>query len=244
AHEVLADHQRRGKKFIPPFIHMLGPMQEVSWIRTIFPELLWIAFIQSRYGHRRGVELITNIARTARNIFSGIQNRIFGAVSEYSELCESQWEKLRLGLAKSGDLFLAQKALKPLISHYPECPLRQIFSGELIAANPDDLEIVKRIVGSLYYRSEREPMMVQATYVWLAFDSDMLKVREGLALAKFPEIENYPNTELSKKVGSAIRAGLNGIFGGIGPHYSDKYTWPKYFWNRGLVIDHCELNND
>jgi len=242
--KVLTDHQRRGKKFIPPFTHMLGPMKEVSWVKTIFPELLWIAFVQHRYGHRRGVELITSIARTARNIFSGIQDKIFGAISEYSELSESQWEKLRLSLATSGDLFLAQKALKPLINYYPECPFRQIFSEEFIEANPDDLKILKQIVTSLYQRDDREPMMVQATYVWLAFDSGMLKVSEGLALAKFPEIENYPNTELSKKVGSSVRATLNGIFGGIGPHYSDNYTWPKYFWNRGLIIDQCELNND
>jgi hypothetical protein len=247
SHKILVDHQRRGKKFIPPFIHMLGPMQEVSWVKTISPELLWIAFIQNRYGHQRGVELITNLARTARNVFSGIQNKIFGALSEYSELCESQWEKIRLSLANSGDLFLIQKALKPLVAFYPECPFRQIFSEEpeeLIEAKTEELQIIKQIVGLLYYRDEREPMMVQATYVWLAFDSDMLKVSKDTSLAKFPEIQDYPTTELSRRIGSAVRAALNGIFGGIGPHYSDKYIWPKYFWNRGLIIDNCELNNE
>ena len=56
-------------------------------------------------------------------------------------------------------------------------------------------------------------MMVQATVVWLAFDAGALKARKGLSLAQLPEIEHYPDTELSKRVGGAIRSSLNMFFG-------------------------------
>ena len=85
-------------------------------------------------------------------------------------------------------------------------------------------------------------MMVQATAIWLAFDADVLKVNEGLALASFPEIERYPETELSKKVGSSVRATLNMLIGSEYNH-SNEYNWPIYFWNRGLVIDECEFSD-
>jgi len=71
----------------------------------------------------------------------------------------------------------------------------------------------------------------------LAFDSGMLKVNKDLALAKFPEIEKYPHTELSKRVASGIRSTLNVFFGS--DSYSAPSNWPCYFWNRGLEIDAC-----
>ena len=80
-------------------------------------------------------------------------------------------------------------------------------------------------------------MMVQATAIWLAFDSGALKVFKGLALANFPEIEKYPNTELSEKVAASIRSSIYMFFSE--PHYRASSNWPKYFWNRGLDIDGC-----
>ena len=53
--KVLQDHKQRGKTLIPPVTHMLGPLREVSWVKTILPELLWVALIQDRYGHHMGV---------------------------------------------------------------------------------------------------------------------------------------------------------------------------------------------
>jgi hypothetical protein len=65
----------------------------------------------------------------------------------------------------------------------------------------------------MHYRAEWEAMMVQATVLHLMFDAHALKIHEGSALLKFPEIERYPSTELSREVGSMIRATLNGLFG-------------------------------
>jgi hypothetical protein len=82
-------------------------------------------------------------------------------------------------------------------------------------------------------------MLVQATATWLAFDSGKLKVKEGLALASFPEIEKYPETELSQKVGSGVRSTLNMLFGSA--ELCNSAEWPDYFWNRGLEVSKCEF---
>ncbi len=85
-------------------------------------------------------------------------------------------------------------------------------------------------------------MMVQATVLLLMFDADAFKVNEGSVLSKFVEIERYPNTELSREVGSMIRATLNGLFGQDNFRIKNS-TWPQYFWNRGLAIDGCDFGD-
>lgn len=82
-------------------------------------------------------------------------------------------------------------------------------------------------------------MMTQATAIWLAFDADILKVTPDLSMARFPEIEQYPETEISQRVGGSIRSGLN-MFFGSDIHYANS-KWPIYFWNRGLEIEPCKL---
>lgn len=99
-----------------------------------------------------------------------------------------------------------QESLEPLIALYPECPLGPIFAPTPAAAPENALRRMTSLVSSLFHRADRDPMMVQATVVWLAFDAGALKVRKGLSLAQLPEIEHYPDTELSKRVGGAIRS--------------------------------------
>lgn len=241
--KILKDHRRQRKTFIPPFVHMLGPLQEVSWVKTILPELLWIALIQNHHGHREGVALITSIARVARKCSSSEKLRILGTISSYLELSAREQTCLKSALAASGELFKIQEALFPLIVFYPECPLGFLFSHEPQEAevSPRDLERLKTLVADLYDKTAKNTMMVQATMVWLAFDAEALKVFKGLALASFPEIEKYPDTELSKQVAASIRSTVPMFF--REPHYPDSSFWPWYFWNRGMEIDRCHFED-
>ena len=218
---------------------MLGPLREISWVRTMLPELLWIALIQNYHGLHEGVELITKFTRIARKCSSSEKMNIFATVSALGELIKGEKSCLQSELAASGDLFEIQKALLPLITLYPECPLGFLYSVKPNTSGEEkqDLERLKNLVGGMYNKTSRNTMMVQATATWLAFDSGVLKVFEGLALAKFPEIEKYPHTELSEKVAASIRSSIYMFF--TEPHYPESSNWPKYFWNRGLEVDKC-----
>lgn len=219
---------------------MLGPMGEVSWIKTIFPELLWIALIHNKYGDRRAVEIITQFSRLARKIKNQPDRKWFATISDYAELSNAEYEQLRLALQQQKIFDAISASLKPLINWYPECPLAPLLQDSASRKpRKHTLTPLKAVVASLYNRSERGPMMAQATAIWLAFDADILKVTSDLSLAQFPEIEHYPTTEISRKIGSSIRAGLN-VFFGTETHYPGA-TWPDYFWNRGLAIEPCEL---
>jgi hypothetical protein len=242
-HQILGDHKKRGKTLVPPFTHMLGGLQEVSWVKTIIPEVSWIGLVQYQHGHRRGVELITSLVRTARSLQSGSPTKILAAASSYSEISASDWARLSEKMAATGDLFEIQQSLEPLIALYPECPLAPLFATLPLTPAEDGINRIKNLVSSLFRRGDRDPMMVQATVVWLAFDAGMLKVQKGFALAQFPEIEHYPDTEISRKAGSGIRASLN-MFFGQGELCPRSSTWPQYFWNRGLTLTPCEFSDE
>jgi len=237
--KILQDHKRKGKTLVPPFVDMVGPLHEISWVKTILPELLWIALIHNHYGDSKAVRLITSFNRLALKCSPSEKKHVFTSVSSFQELNSDQQSRLREEATNSGELFSIQKALEPLIAFYPECPLCFLYSTTPCLSDDQDqhLENLKAIVAYLYDKTSRNAMMVQATAIWLAFDSETLKVFEGSALANFPEIERYPDTDLSQKIAGSIRSTLPMFFSE--PHYSSGSTWPRYFWNRGLEIDGC-----
>ena len=161
--KVLQDHKRHGKTFIPPFQHMLGPLKEISWVKTMLPELIWIALIQDYYGHREGVALITKFTRVARECSPSEKKRIFATISSFEELNKEEQSCLKNELESSGDFFEIQKAILPLIAFYPECPLRFLYSSEqnLSGEEKRNLELLKTMVGGMYNKVSRNTMMVQ-----------------------------------------------------------------------------------
>jgi hypothetical protein len=163
-------------------------------------------------------------------------------VSSFGVFSEAESERLRNTLEDRRELCSVREPLKALVSWYPECPLSCIFSGPGAASCADELDRLKSVVAWMSYRAEREPMMVQATVLQLMLDADAFKMYEGSILSKFQEIESYPKTELSREVGSMIRATLNGLFGH--DNFGIKTSiWPQYFWNRGLTIDDCDFGD-
>lgn len=237
--KILQDHKQQGKSLIPPFKYMLGSLQEFSWVKTMLPELLWIALIQDYYGHCKGVELITLLAQSARKCSYAGGNRIFATISTFGEMSTTEQANLQNELVVSGGLFEIQKALFPLIAFYPECPLRFLYSTQP-NYNGEVEQNIKRfriLIEAMYDRTCRDTVLVQATVIWLAFDAEILKVHEGLSLARFPEIDKYPDTELSQNIAASIRSSIYMFFNEA--YYPISSSWPTYFWNHGLKIDRC-----
>lgn len=236
---VLADHKKKGSRFVPPMLHMLpAPMKYTSWRTAELPEVVWISLLHRRHGDHRAVELITALGRSVRKHSAKPFSRIFGAVTHYASIADLEWSAVRTDLGKNGDLLLIQEALRPLLALYPECPLRGLYFNPPTEPEDGDLFLMARTVGELFDQQLRSTVMAQASFTWLAFDADVLKVAAGLVLAEFPKVEDYPETELSKRIASSIRAGMHGFFNP--PHYTEKpAAWVDYFWNRGVDISPC-----
>lgn len=184
------------------------------------------------------------MTRITRECAPSEKLRIFATISSFGEINPEEYLCLQSKLVASGELFKVQKALLPLIVFYPGCPMRFLFSTKpsFTDSTNQHLERFKTLVQGLYDKHSRSTMMVQATAISLAFDSGVLKVFKGLALASFPEIEKYPHTELSQKVAGSIRASIHMFF--TEPHYLVSSNWPRYFWNRGFEIDRCNFEEN
>jgi len=238
---ILADHRRAKSRLITPFNDAFGPLREVSWVNTIIPELLWIALVQERFGLRRGIEIITAFTRDVRASQADRAGTVWAAAGKFDALPRDQ---LLILLESKGRMYAIdlRAALLPLAAWYPAHPLNSIFEFPEPTSSRAEFNSMKAIISSLFDRSSKVATMTQATAIWLAFDAGRLKVAPHLALAQFPKIQDYPETELSQRIAALIRAALNGFFGETGFMASGS-TWPTMFWNQGLKIEPCEVDD-
>jgi hypothetical protein len=233
---VLGDHKRVKSKLVTPFNDTFGRMREVSWLKEMIPELLWIALVQQSWGPRRGVEIITAFTRDVRASDPARDRTIWAAAGKFAALPDGVLADIVDGRPYRDDLCAP---LAPLHAHYPDHPMRELFSSVNEPPWPQDLAALKGVVGEMFDRASTSATMVQATTTWLAFDAGRLKVSAGLALADFPRIEDYPKTDQSQPIAASIRAMLNQMFGELDLMASGT-DWPIAFWNRGLELEPCE----
>ncbi len=238
--QVLSDHKRVGKKFIPPFINRLGEtFKETSWVKLSVPELVWIALLNYRYGFKEGADLSLSLAKATKEATGKIE--WYAPMSSFSSLTESQKDKIIEILKIDGKLTRIVLGLQSLHHFYPKSSLSFIEENPLKEKVSEEaaLSEIKNVLTDLYDKTSKEATFTQANAIYICFVLGKLKVTKNSSLANFPEIENYPNTEESKKIAAFIRASINGFIG-MDADGTPVTDWPDYFWNRGLEIDRCE----
>ncbi len=87
---VLPDHKRDRKKLVAPFNYMLGGMQDISYIDSIMPEIVWLALLHEKFGVGEGAELARALSKAA--IESVVREKVafFGHISSYASLSDDE----------------------------------------------------------------------------------------------------------------------------------------------------------
>jgi hypothetical protein len=238
---VLTGYKRNGHKFIPPFIHKLGPIKGISYSRQTLPELIWWDVVIDKTSHKYAA----NLAATIATHFKGrsMTNTWWGFTSDYSKLNDADWEDLKHTLNEHHMLSPLQEALHDFLELYPACQLVKYLdhrpAGAIDVAYLSRFE--KRLAEAENKRS-RPAVLIQSQIVYMGFIIGKLVVKKGLSLSKFPEIEKYPKTELSLQVGASVCALVNGIAGQMLPDYSQD-EWAQYFWNRSYEIRPIKMDH-
>lgn len=240
---VLGDHKRIGKRFIPPFIAQIGPIQEVHWQTEILPELLWLALLNERHGWQRGAELARQVGVAAHGASGPADGKLFASTGAFYSLDGTQRQAVLAALRSTSALGEIREALLPLGMFYDECPLNFLADPTPPADDPAVMTGFKETLRSMFDRTAKVATCAQANAIYIAFASDKLKVMKGLALANLPAIENYPHDEESRRVASAVRAAINGfLFRGPGQEQDPtEARWRTYFWTRGLELEPCSI---
>ena len=230
---------KRDRSIYTPPILQLGEFNGVNWLEEILPEIIWIGLLQNKFGLRLGNKLALQVSETTNELLSARGHKKWLATSScYTELSEEEKTEVKEKINKLGFLNHYEQAFSLFAFLYPKFPLAFLVSDRNDTENILDHSEFKIYLSSLYDRTNATTVFMQATAVDMAFQSGILTCSPQTSLAKFPEIANYPNTEISKKVASAILSTLNSFFGNknIFPSTDE---WRKYFWNRGLQIEKC-----
>lgn len=243
---VLSDHQRVGRRFIPPMLQF-GNLQGISISQRIIPELFWMALLNDYYGWQGGAELSLSLARAAA-LATGISpdefkkpdgqapKELFATTSAFRTLTEEQKGQLIRSLKLSFKWESLVRGLSPLVSLYPECPLAFLFEGARLTRTKEDLAYVKGVLKELFDKYTKQSVSMFANAIYIAFCTNKLRVFEGSLLSKFPAIQDYPETEESRAIAAAIRASVYSFFSDTPPE------WGIEFWNKGLELEPCDYD--
>jgi len=239
AKKALGSYQKVGTKFVPPLLQSFK-MDYISWASQTMPELVWWDVLVDRVSHR----FAANVAEQIAKYFEQKDNRHhwWAFISDYSSLSDDSASELRLYLSHTTVMPQLKESLADFLNLYPECPISKLLDWQptgLVDVNY--LHRFENRFGALEDKRSRNGVLIQAQVLYLGFLLGKLHVKQGLALADFPEVEHYPKTEKSLKVGASICATVNMVAGNMLPKYSDD-SWVQYFWKRSLELNPLDFS--
>lgn len=237
--EILSNYKKKGSKFIPPLLHILGgTMKESSYIDHILPEIIWTALLNEKYGIPETARLIHSICDSIKQIDSK-ENLIFQ--SRITTLSSVEKKNLIRNFEERSIISKLQTALHDFIFLYPKSQLSFIFKKAPSKLNDKNfITKYKSLLSQLIDRISVSAIFMQVLPIYSAVLLGKLKIAEGLALADIEALKDYPNTTRSQDVGASIRSALTLIIVDevIEPELTD---WVKYFWNQGKEIEPLDL---
>ncbi len=244
---VLADHRKVGKDFLPPLLQ-LTRVQKIGWRDFMLPELIWLGLLNSEYGLRKGSELALMLAKTSQEVANQEGNTWYAPISAYASLSEDVVKGITDRLGESDSLDEIREGLSLLVALYPECPLSVFFDKAPHGIEADNegsrslLDEFKQFLSSFLNKYEKLGTLAQANAVYIAFVTEKLKVVRGVSgLEDFPLVADFPDTEASRRVAASIYPAINSLMG-IDASEIAHTSWSRYFWNRGLELERCSIN--
>jgi hypothetical protein len=245
--KVLGDYKKIGTTFVPPMVHRVGPWEFTCWSSQTLPELVWWDVLSDRVSHRFAARVAEEIAKHFKTKDKG--KYWWSFISDYAQLGTDDMQDLKEHLKRADVLPQLAESLADFVNLYPACPVSHFLDQPPTGiVNSSYLRHFTDRMRELENKRSRSGVLVQAQAIYMGFVLGKLFVKEGLALADFPEVEKYPSTERSKQVGASICASVNMLAGNMLPKFSED-AWVQYFWQRSLDLcpldfSHLELPHD
>ncbi len=237
---VLEDHVRKKRRLIPPIRAAMGDKYSpFSWSLQIVPELFWITLLINELGPVRGVEVARQLGNAAAQVSKKDPKPLFATVTSFSALSEDEQRDL-LGLIDKEALSDFRAVLGRLSVIWPENPFS--FTG---LQSDDELQAVidhlSPTLEEMYNRHSRAATLAISTTVYLGFDQDKIMIAREVFdnnATAFTDIEDYPETEASKKAGSFFRT-MAPMLLLEKEEAADIPDWIDAFWNGLSAMGGC-----
>jgi hypothetical protein len=231
--KVLDSYRKVGAKFVPPMLHSFK-LDYISWSSQTMPELVWWDVLIDKVSHRFAAKVAEEIAKYFKE--DDNRDRWWAFISDYNHLSDVRASELRKHLSEAKVLAQLTECLTDFLNLYPDCPISKLSDSKPTGAvNVDYLVRFENRLRELEDKRSRNGVLSQAQAIYLGFILGKLRVKQGLALADFPEVQQYPGTEKSLRVGAAICSAVNMLAGQMLPKYPED-SWVQYFWRRSLEL--------
>jgi hypothetical protein len=180
------------------------------------------------------------LAKAAERAIASQKRRAFATTSTYSPITGEQWEEIVRPIS-GGVLQDLQRSFRPFVTLYPRCPFLGLWRDRQPPLQDDDVQVMRRHVANLLNRGARPAMLAQANAIFISVVTGKLSVYQGSTLSNIEAITDYPDTEESRRVGSAIRAAAIALRSHNDDEEQHATAWTRYFWQRGVEITPCDL---
>jgi hypothetical protein len=237
---VLQDHKRIGKRFVPPLLQLQN-VKDVSFIKQLFPHLVWMGLINHRFDYAKGVRLAIDLAKVAHSLFKGEKHVNFALCGNYSLLPAEAKSEIVAIWEKKGWLNGIRRALAPLTLQYDDFPMAFLGIGDIDVKSAILLQELKQTVGKCINKYATPGFVLQTNLVMVQAATGGLRISQDIKLPDFDSIIKEPNSEAAKRAAAFVRAGS---FAMCVPDEHMLEKWSKSFWNQGLKVDSCSFSED
>lgn len=230
---VLAGHKRVGKRFVAP-LNQIGGITETSYVNRTIPELLWMEMVNSSYGYREGIRLVSDLATSVLNAIGSSPFRNFAVCSRYGEVSQEARDEIKDKLIEQDLGCMLSSALGPLVRTYPEFPMSWLLNCE--EEGVGDVEKIKSAIERVFDKYVLPASVIQASVMYIRGIGGALHIASHIEAPDFNAMIETPESEAGKRAASHARIGaMMDIMSSDLPE-----NWPRHFWGRNYEITCCE----
>ena len=237
--QVLKDHKRRGKLFIPP-LKQLENFRSYSYLNDMLPELIWLGLINDKLGFVAGAEFARKLAVSFSSIVPAESHRNFAFASAFKSLSENDHQRIIATLSDCGILAITQSLLSPLTCLYDNFPLSFIGRPDNPASGPDLLGTIRESIKRHSDKFDTPGIILNGSVFQFRLATNKIKISSKIDLPDLESVVDAPGTEEAKRAASFLRAHAIGEFGmaEIDP------AWARFFWDENFELSPCEFQED
>jgi len=182
--EILQNHKRIGKRFVPPLLQYPGDkLSPVNWYRDFLPEFLWIALLCDQQGYRVAVNNSIKLSDTINSVIHDTKRKGgFCVASDYLSLSD---EERKLVIPKIDQELgkILDPCLGTILKFYPDFPMGWLVSDKWVEKTSVGLEGLESIKSAVRARVDRfsKPAMECQVLAWGGLVKMCVNVRQWQA---------------------------------------------------------------
>lgn len=221
---------------MPPMMQMKN-LQQISYVRNMLPELIWIGLINSEIDYipaARLLETVTDAFKVPQKDETPFNHAI---ASCYSRLEESQKQDALTALDRTGLLREIRELISPITVLFDASPLHFFGAPEKPKSKDVLTKQLSSCVGACIDKFETPGIMLHGAMLLARLKAGTIFFPKDMNLPDFDSVIRSPGSEEASRAAGFLRANAIGEFGML----DLAEDWPREFWNKSFGLEKCSI---